>query len=265
MNAIEILIWVTCLSCLMMAGLWGIQRRTNDAGIVDVGWAAGMVLAAGMILLYGQGDPLRRWMIGLMAGLWALRLGSYLLFNRVLKPGGKDGGKEDGRYAHMRERLGNKAQAVFFLFFQVQALFVLMFTIPLLVPLGNPHPAPTFWDALAVLVWLVAVGGEALADKQLARFRDNPAHRGKTCQVGLWRYSRHPNYFFEWLHWFAYLLLGIGSDWWWLAALGPVVMIVFLYKITGIPHTERQAQSHRQDYAEYQRNTSAFFPWFPKS
>ena len=116
--------------------------------------------------------------------------------------------------------------------------------------------------------WLVAVGGEALADRQLSAHKADPANRGKTCRKGLWRYSRHPNYFFEFVHWFAYLALAVGAGPWPVAlcALGPVVMFVFLYRFTGIPYTEQQAlRSRGEDYAQYQRTTSAFFPLPPSS
>ncbi|MGH8164637.1 MAG: DUF1295 domain-containing protein, partial [Rhodanobacteraceae bacterium] len=111
----------------------------------------------------------------------------------------------------------------------------------------------------------LSVFGETIADRQLARFRANPANDGKTCREGLWRYSRHPNYFFEWLHWFAYVALAIGSPLWWLALAGPVVMFVFLRFISGIPYTEAQALRTRgDDYRAYQHDTSMLFPWFPK-
>ncbi len=114
-------------------------------------------------------------------------------------------------------------------------------------------------------MWLASVGGEAIADRQLAKFRANPANKGKTCRDGLWRYSRHPNYFFEWLHWFAYVLLAIGSPIAWLAWAGPLVMYVFLRWISGIPYTEAQALRTRgEDYARYQRTTPMLIPWFPK-
>ncbi|MDE2345901.1 MAG: DUF1295 domain-containing protein, partial [Gammaproteobacteria bacterium] len=107
--------------------------------------------------------------------------------------------------------------------------------------------------------------GESIADLQLARFRANPANRGRTCRHGLWRYSRHPNYFFEWLHWFAYVCLAIGSPIAWLAWSGPVVMYVFLRWISGIPYTEAQAlRSRGDDYRAYQQSTPMLLPWFPK-
>jgi len=120
-------------------------------------------------------------------------------------------------------------------------------------------------DLLAVGVFLVSVAGEAIADRQLAGFRADPANRGKTCRTGLWRYSRHPNYFFEWVHWWSYVLLGLGSPYWLVTILGPALMLVFLFKITGIPATEERALLTRgEDYRNYQRTTSPFFPWFPK-
>ena len=121
------------------------------------------------------------------------------------------------------------------------------------------------WDILGTTVWLIAVGGESVADRQLARWRAQPDNRGKTCRAGLWRLSRHPNYFFEWIHWWAYVCLAIGTPWVWVALAGPVVMLLFLYKITGIPYTEARALASRgEDYARYQRTTSAFIPWFPE-
>ena len=127
------------------------------------------------------------------------------------------------------------------------------------------RPAP--WQlAVAAAIWLVSVGGESLADAQLARFRADPANRGKTCRSGLWRYSRHPNYFFEWLHWCAYAVAAIGAPLAWLGWLGPVVMYLFLRYISGIPFTEQQALRTRgDDYRDYQRSTPMLFPWFPKS
>jgi steroid 5-alpha reductase family enzyme len=121
------------------------------------------------------------------------------------------------------------------------------------------------WIVAAVATWLVAVGGEWLADRQLAAFRADPGNRGRTCRAGLWAWSRHPNYFFEWLHWFAYLWLAIGSRLWWLALTGPVVMLLFLYRVSGIPWTEAQSlRSRGEDYARYQREVSAFFPRPPR-
>jgi steroid 5-alpha reductase family enzyme len=112
----------------------------------------------------------------------------------------------------------------------------------------------------------VAFAGESLADRQLSRFRQDPRNRGRVCRDGLWRYSRHPNYFFEWLHWWAYVALAAGSPLWWIAVAGVAMMLLFLTRVTGIPPTEAQAlRSRGEAYREYQRTTSAFFPWPPRT
>lgn len=114
------------------------------------------------------------------------------------------------------------------------------------------------------LAGLESILGERVADAQLKRWRRNPANKGSTCRPALWRYSRHPNYFFEWLHWWGYVLLTAGSLHMIAALLGPVVMLIFLFRITGTPYTEKQAlRSRGDDYRDYQRTTSACFPWFP--
>jgi steroid 5-alpha reductase family enzyme len=117
-----------------------------------------------------------------------------------------------------------------------------------------------------IAVWVASIAGESIADRQLARFRADPAHRGRTCRAGLWRYSRHPNYFFEWLHWFTYVALAVGSPLPWLSLAGPIVMYVFLRWVSGIPFTEAQALRTRgEDYRRYQQSTPLLFPWFPRT
>ncbi|WP_058197235.1 DUF1295 domain-containing protein, partial [Xanthomonas translucens] len=173
---------------------------------------------------------------------------------------------EDGRYRALREHWHGD-QRRFLLFFLGQALVVVLFALPLSMAAHNPLPQWSMWTTLALATWLLAVGGESLADRQLAAFRAAPGNKGKTCRRGLWRYSRHPNYFFEFVHWFAYVFLAVGSGALWvgIAALGPLLMFAFLYRVTGIPYTEQQAlRSRGQDYADYQRSTSAFFPLPPR-
>ncbi|HEX7047482.1 MAG TPA: DUF1295 domain-containing protein [Gammaproteobacteria bacterium] len=239
---------------IVMAVMWIVQWRTRNAGIVDVAWAAGVGLLGVIFAAFGDGDPSRRLIVALLAGLWGLRLTVHLARRVAREP-------EDGRYQDLRERFADNAPAWFFGFFQVQALWAVMFATPMLIAANNPLPAPGVFDWLAIAIWLVAIGGESLADRQLKRFKADPANRGHVCQQGLWRYSRHPNYFFEWLHWFAYVCLGILGPYGWITLLGPAVMVFFLLKVTGIPPTEARAIATRGDeYREYQRSTNAFFP-----
>jgi steroid 5-alpha reductase family enzyme len=258
-TSLTLLLIIWGYSIVALTILWFVQKRTGDAGIADFGWATCLVIAAIVLAVFSNGAEERRILVGVMGGLWAFRLAWYILTDRVMK------GDEDGRYQAMREYWGDAADKNFFFFFQAQALFVLLFAIPLAVATANDSPALQWFDWLGLAIWVISIGGEMIADKQLARFRANPDNKGKTCREGLWRYSRHPNYFFEWVHWFAYLAISVGFSYWWMALWGPVVMFVFLFKVTGIPYTEMQAvKSRGDDYREYQRTTSMFFPWPPK-
>jgi len=242
---------------VVMVLLWFVQRRTANAGIVDVGWSLGVGVVAVACTVAGSGDPMRRLLAGVLVGGWSLRLGLYIL-RRVLAE------EEDGRYRRLRQQWGAGFQRRAFVFFQLQALFAVAFAVPVAVVASNARPVSAAEAMVAVGLWLVAIGGEALADRQLAAFRGQPANRGRTCRQGLWRYSRHPNYFFEWLHWWTYVLLAAGAPLWWLSLLGPLAMLVFLLAVTGVPATEAQAAASRPDYRDYQRTTSAFIPWPPK-
>jgi steroid 5-alpha reductase family enzyme len=250
------LLGVWLLAAAMMTLGWRWQRARANAGIVDVLWAAGVGGSAVVLALVGDGAWPTRLLLALLGGGWGVRLAVHL-WQRV------HGEPEDGRYQNLRAHW-NGDQLKFFAFFQFQALLIVLFALPFLAVSRNPA-ASAPWLAAALAIWLFSVIGESIADAQLARFRNDPSHRGLTCREGLWRYSRHPNYFFEWLHWFAYVCLAIGSPIGWLAWSGPVVMYVFLRWVSGIPYTETQAlRSRGDDYRNYQRSTSMLVPWFPK-
>jgi steroid 5-alpha reductase family enzyme len=240
---------------IVMGLLWWRQQQTQNATSVDVAWSLGL---AGLCVLYAvtsAGTLSVRVLVGSLAFLWGLRLGVFLFTNRV-----HASSAEDGRYRALREAWGRSAGLYFFFIYQAQAAVAVLFSLPVLGAMHAGHFDG--WALMGVACWGAAVTGETIADRQLAAFRANPANRGEVCQMGLWRYSRHPNYFFEWLHWWTYVLIGHGV---WLTWIGPVTMLVFLFGITGIPYTERQALKSRGDrYRRYQRTTSQFVPWFPK-
>jgi len=249
--------WLAVLSIIAMTVTWLIQRRTRNAGYVDVSWSAMMAFAAVFYGIAGSGAGLPRLLVVMLGGIWGLRLSLHLL-SRVLNEA------EDGRYRALREHW-NDHQGRMFGMFMLQAGFVVVFSLPFLAVASNPAGAFTGWTALGLIIWSLALAGESLADHQLARFRSRPESATHPCRQGLWRYSRHPNYFFEWLHWFGYLPLAIGSSNWWLALLGPVLMLVSLRWVSGIPFTEAQALRTRgENYRVYQREVNRFFPWWPR-
>ena len=247
------------LAAVIMIALWLVQRKTANAGIVDVGWAGSIGILGLLFAITSDGYTMRRVLVGAMIGIWSSRLAWHLLTDRVL------GHLEEGRYRTLRAKWGERTDRNLFLFFQAQAVLALLFALPVFAVARNEAGPLTVWDYAGVAIWLVAAGCTALADRQLARFKSRPENRGKTCREGLWRYSRHPNYFFEWLHWWTYAAMAVGSAWWWSPVAAPLVMLFFLLKVTGIPPTEAQALASRgEDYRAYQRTTSAFVPWFPK-
>jgi steroid 5-alpha reductase family enzyme len=255
MNSLEALGLLWGLAIGVMCGGWLWQRRRRNAGIADVLWSALLAVCAVLLAANGTGARSARVLLALLGGGWALRLAIHL----AVRVGHEE---EDGRYRALRARWAGD-QRRWFGFFQFQALSVPLFALPFVAVAANRDPRPGALAAGAML-WLLGVLGEALADRQLARFRAAPEHRGRTCRSGLWRYSRHPNYFFEWLHWFAYVAWSVGSPLAPLAWLGPITMYVFLRYLSGVPWTEAQAlRSRGEDYRDYQRRTSIFFPWFP--
>lgn len=240
-----------------MAALWSLHVRTRDAGVVDVAWA-GLIGCCGV--LYGVlagGDTAHRWLAALLAGVWGFRLAGYLLVDRVL------GREEDGRYRALRRKWGPNANRNFFWFFQLQAAFVVFFSLPFaLVAQDSGRLGALAW--VGVAVWAMGNAGTIVADRQLARWRASPANRGRTARSGLWAWSRHPNYFFEWVTWVGVALVATAVPWGWIAWSVPAVLLFLLLRVTGIPATEAQALRSRPDYADYRRTTSAFVPLPPR-
>lgn len=235
-----------------------LQQLKKDMGLVDVFWSAGVGLAAAYLCLVSEGEFVRR-MFAMSIGLfWSTRLASQLFLNRVWRK------SEDSRYATLRRIWKKKAPLYFFLIFEAQALLIVLFAAPFAIASSNIIPLGVL-DFIGLAWALLCISGESLADYQLERFKAKSSNKGKTCRIGLWRYSRHPNYFFEWLHWFAYVFFAWHSPYILWTLLAPIAMFVFLFRITGIPHTEAQAiKSRGEDYKQYQKETSVFIPWFHK-
>jgi len=236
-----------------------IARRIQVMAVVDLIWTGGLGVAA---LLYALTYDLandRTWYVVIILSLWSFRLTYHLFRDRVLSR------HEDPRYLNLAKHWGGAAPRKFYFLFLAQVLFVGLFMLPFVVAAENAAPGGRFADVAALLIALIALLGEGIADKQLARFRADARNKGKVCRTGLWRYSRHPNYFFEWLHWWAYVGFAWGATNWWVSLLGPAAMYIFLRYLTGIPHAERSSLKSRGDaYRDYQQTTSPFFPWIPR-
>jgi steroid 5-alpha reductase family enzyme len=245
---------------VLMAVIWAIAVKIGNAGIVDIAWSAGFAPMAIFFALASDGDAARRILIAAMVSVWSLRLGGYL-YVRVMS----HHPTEDRRYAELRKGWGAHTHRNMFAFFEMQALLLAILSVPFLLICLDPSVSVKPLEWIGLLVFMIAICGEALADRQLAQFKANLANRGKVCEVGLWHLSRHPNYFFEWLIWVGYFLLACASPYGWISIYCPGLMLFFLLRVTGIPMTERLSlQSKGAAFADYQRRTSAFVPWFPK-
>ncbi len=249
------------LAAALQLALWLVQQRTRNAGIVDVGWAASFALVAGLFA-WRATAPLEAWgPIAAIVAAWSIRLSAYLVARGAARP------PEEGRYATLRERWGASASRNLFVFFQAQAALTGILSTAFVVPFFVA-PGPAGWPrALGAAVALAGLAGETVADAQLARWRRAPGNRGRVCDAGLWAYSRHPNYFFEWLVWLGHAIYGLAFPlpWGLLGLVGQALILASIFGVTGIPPTEAQALKTKGDaYRAYQRRVSRFVPWPPK-
>lgn len=250
----------TAMLFVMMFAIWLVSVRKNNAGLVDVGWGLGLVILACWYAVRGPGFVGRKWIMAGMVAAWGLRLSLHLIQRIRREP-------EDGRYQELRRNWqGKNLNLRFLFFFEFQALLDVVLSTPMVIAAVNNSRQLHSLEYVGIALWLVAIIGESVADSQLAAFKKNPANRGRVCQVGLWNYSRHPNYFFEWFVWIAWTVYAWASPWGWLSTVSPVLMFLFLFRVTGIPATEAQSlRSRGEEYQRYQRTTSALIPWFKKS
>jgi steroid 5-alpha reductase family enzyme len=233
------------------------QLRTKDASAVDAGWGVGLVCAGSLYAALGDGELSHRVLIAVLSGLEFGRV-AYVVVRRF-------GHGEDSRYAELRARWRswNQEQARFFVFYQAQALLVPLLGIPFVAVVENGHDGlePLEWAGVAV--WLAGAAFELIADAQLRRFKAE--HHGRTMRSGLWRYSRHPNYFGQFLTWIGFALIALAAPWGWTGFFAPALILVLIVFVTGIPPSEEQAIKHRgDDYRRYQQETSPFLPLPPR-
>jgi steroid 5-alpha reductase family enzyme len=243
----------------LLAVLYVIQLRTHDATEVDSGWGGAIALLAVLYLLLGPGELSQRLLIAIPVAVENARV-AWLVRKR-------HGEGEDTRYQELRRRWrarGNE-QLSFAVFYGAQGTLAALLSIPVLLGVFNHDSSidPVQWAGLAL--WIVAFSLESLADRQLASFRGDPANKGKVMHMGLWHYSRHPNYFFQTLTWLAYALVALPAPYGWIAFFAPILILLLVLFVTGVPPAEESSLRSRGDaYRAYQRETSVFVPWFPK-
>jgi steroid 5-alpha reductase family enzyme len=255
----QLLLIGAAIAVLGFALVWAYSVRQRNYGYLDVAWSLSVAVLAPIYALLGTGDSTRKLVFTVVGAVWSLRLGLYILLRvRRHHP------KEDARYRTLRERWPGPGR--FLLFFELQALIAVLFSLPFLLAAQNPRPGLGIFELCGLALALCAIAGEALADWQAQQFKNNPANRAAIVAVGLWRYSRHPNYFFESLVWWGFFIAALDSPYGWITLVCPLLMLYILLNVTGIPLTEKHSLESRGDaYREYQRTTSRFIPWFRKA
>lgn len=252
---IPLICWATVAVIMLLVWLWALKIKNN--GVVDIFWAFDFLVIALITWKVADGYGERKNLVCLLASLWSLRLGSYLLV-RV----GSHLDVEEGRYKQLRQEWSN---AKFFVFFQMQAFSNVMLSIPFFLIALNPDPHLSVMEYVGATLWFLCIIGEAVSDWQLQHFKKKAENKGKVCRYGLWNYSRHPNYFFQFSIWISVLIFALPSPYGWLSLICPLSIGYLIFKVTGIPMTEEQAvRSKGEAYKEYQRTTSVFVPWFKK-
>jgi steroid 5-alpha reductase family enzyme len=238
--------------------LWLVSLRLKNSSIVDIFWGSGFVVTN---LVYAaltpDGLPYRKWLITVLVTVWGLRLSLYILRRNWGKP-------EDFRYQAMRQAAGGRWwwQSLFQVFL-LQGVLLWIIAMPLWAAQSGAGSALAIVaDAAGCAVWVLGFFFESVGDWQLARFRADSANKGKVMQTGVWRYTRHPNYFGDSAQWWGFYLIALAAGGWW-TVFSPILMTLLLVRVSGVALLEK-TMSVRPGYREYIERTSAFFPWFPR-
>ncbi len=257
MSFAEVYVTAGLVILVLMTLLWLVSLKTRNAGIADIFWGTGFVIAAWVYFAHTpEGSPVRRWLLALLVTLWGLRLSAHI-FRRNAGKG------EDFRYRKWREEGGSQWWwRSYFTVFLLQGLLMWIISAPLLAAQWAAGPVRLQWlDYAATAAWVVGFLFEAISDWQLLRFKADPANHGKVLRTGLWRYSRHPNYFGDAVQWWGYYGFALSPGGWW-TVFSPILMTLLLRRVSGVTLLERTLIETRPGYREYVETTPAFFPWF---
>jgi len=255
-----VLLPILIANLLIFTAAWAWCVKIRNFSPVDAFWAICIGLSALVFLLAENPNP-KQITAAILIGAWAARLG-YHLAARIAK----HHPDEDTRYEKLREVWEGKVNPMFLLFFLGQAISVFLLALPFSFIAADPDPIFTPLSIIGAVVALTGLLGETIADKQMAAFKSSSPSSKSVCKKGLWKYSRHPNYFFESVIWIGFFIFAAGSPWGWTTIYAPAIITYLLLKVTGIPPTEASAVKRKGEaYKEYQRTTSAFVPWPPKT
>ncbi|HSJ28044.1 MAG TPA: DUF1295 domain-containing protein [Acidimicrobiia bacterium] len=250
----DILLAAAAAIALLMVTVWVVSLVVRDASIVDIVWGAGFVVVAWVAIWRRGGPDPRSLLVAVLTTVWGLRLSGYLAWRNL-------GKGEDFRYQAMRRRHGDRFPLVSLAtVFGLQGLLMWVVSLPVQVAAGD---GLNVLDWVGAAVWLAGISFEATGDAQLARFKADPANAGKVLDAGLWRYTRHPNYFGDFLVWWGLYLVAVAGGGWW-AIVGPLVMSALLIRYSGAGLLEKTIATRRPGYEEYTKRTNAFFPGPPR-
>jgi len=255
MNQVFILcVWVVLA---YMTGVFLLALVLKDNSIVDVAWGPGFILVAVLSLALGPGVGRRPWLVVALVVVWGTRLAVHILVRRK-------GKGEDFRYAQWRRAWGRAfVLRSFGQVFLLQGVFLLIISTPVILINASAVPRLGVWDALGAAVWVLGFVFEAGGDIQLELFKMKEENKGRIMTSGLWRYTRHPNYFGEAAMWWGIFIMALSVPKGWLSLVSPALITFLLTKVSGVPMLEKK-YAGRPEFAAYARRTSAFIPWFPK-
>jgi steroid 5-alpha reductase family enzyme len=255
----EVLVTNAIVVAGAMTLLWLISLALRDASIVDIFWGAGFVVVAWVSHIVGDGPQTRTLLVAILVSIWGLRLAGYLAWRNV-------GKGEDFRYQAMRKRHGPtwwiRSLVVVF---GLQGLLMWIVSLPVQAAAVAAEPAALSWLTWpGIAIYGVGLFFETVGDIQLARFKADPSTAGKVMDRGLWRYTRHPNYFGDFMVWWGLYVVALGAEGTWWTIVGPIVMSTLLMRVSGKALLEKSLSKRREGYAEYVATTNGFFPGPPK-
>ena len=242
-----------------MSTVFLIALKLRDNSIVDIAYGLGFVLVGWSgSLIYGSGEA-RQLLLLALVSIWGLRLAGHITARKRNEEG------EDPRYRQWRESWGKTfVWRSYLQIYLLQGTVIYLVALPLLLVIRDPGGPLGWLDLLGVLIWLLGFGFEAIGDWQLLQFKNDAENRGRIMRFGLWRFTRHPNYFGEAILWWGIFLLALSVPYGWLAIISPLLIDFLLLKVSGIPMLEERYAGN-PEFEVYKQRTNAFFPWFPKS